>query len=227
MKETTHYSGSFVVIVLSILVIFGFMIQNNGLLFSTLWSDIEGDPFLTATVSSFTSSFEGEFSDEDSKPDLVMGDEIENKCIQTKISPNSLIYEIKIQGNNGNAFAIADFNNDNELDKYIIRQGDSDWCGSGGCHAFLYLGGNKKKCYTTNLTSASEGGYFSFGRMNINGIKSIIRTDRKGSPKCGLTRDRKYERWVKANEINFFTQKNCDADDKLLNDEFKRILMRP
>ena len=42
------------------------MIQNNGLLFSTLSSDIEGDPFLTATVSSFTSSFEGEFSDEDS-----------------------------------------------------------------------------------------------------------------------------------------------------------------
>ena len=147
--------------------------------------------------------------------------EIDNSCINPKYCKEinlcknqnksfSKIYEFNIQ-DNGNASAQADFNNDGILDNFVILEGDSDYCGSGGCHNILYLGGNNERCYTTNLTNAGDGAYFAFEEFQKNGIKSIIRTDSNGKPICSLTRDRKNERWVKANERNFFDKTNCEV----------------
>ena len=146
---------------------------------------------------------------------------IDNSCINLKYCKEinlcknqnksySKIYEFNIQ-DNGNASAQADFNNDGILDNFVILEGDSDYCGSGGCHNILYLGGNNERCYTTNLTNAGDGAYFAFEEFQKNGIKSIIRTDSNGKPICSLTRDRKNERWVKANERNFFDKINCEV----------------
>jgi hypothetical protein len=143
-------------------------------------------------------------------PNLVNGEESEINLCSDKDKFYSKIYEIDIR-DNGNASLQADFNNDGILDNFIILQGDSKHCGSGGCQNILYLGGNKSRCYTTNLTSAKNGTYFAFEGVEKNGIKSIIRTDSKGKPICGLMRDRKNERWVKANWRNFFNKTDCEV----------------
>jgi len=143
-------------------------------------------------------------------PNLVMGEESEINLCSNQEKSYSKIYEINIQ-DNGNASSQADFNNDEILDNFIILQGNSMNCGSGGCQTILYLGGNKERCYMTNLTSAKNGGYFAFEGVQKNGIKSIIRTDSNGKPICGLMRDRENERWVKANERNLFNKTDCEV----------------
>jgi len=141
-------------------------------------------------------------------PNLVMGEESEINLCSNQDKSNSKIYEINIQ-NNGDALAKADFNNDDILDNFIILQGDSLNCGSAGCATYLYLGGSQERCYMTSFSYTKNDGYFVFDELQKNGIKSIIRTDSDGKLICGLTRDRKNNRWVKANTRHYFNKIDC------------------